>query len=131
MGVTADGNIVGEGGEKIINNTYKGYNLGGITLIAALDKTRSQRPGIQLSDGSMTTDHECIVLPMGKTQSGQRGAELISLRPMTRGTVAGIDKGGNVSSSVDGTSEHALIQNGIVWQNQAIIIYKPYKGNIL
>lgn len=131
MGVTSDSNIEGVGGEKMINNTYKGFELGGIRGIAVQYKRMSQRPGIPLRDGTMSNDHECIIVPMGRTSSGDRGVELIQLRPMVSGTVAGIDKGGNVASSVDGTSEHILLQNGIVCQNQIIKIYKPYIGNTI
>ena len=135
MGVTRDSNIVGEGGKKIINNTYAGYNLAGITLYVVKSKRMSGGPGLPLNDGTMTGDYLGYMLPMGKTQSGDNGAQLIQLRPVVNGTVAGIDKGGavgtHVSSSVDGTSEHMLWQNGVIYQNQPIIIYKPYLNNLI
>jgi hypothetical protein len=130
IGVTQNNNIVGEGGEKIINNTYKGYNLAGITLYVTEYGHMSQRPGLPLNDGTKTSDYDGLVIPMGNTVSGDPGIQLIQLRPMVRGTVAGIDKGGNVSSSVDGSSEHLLLQNGVVSQNQIMKIYRPYKNNL-
>jgi hypothetical protein len=132
MGVTADSNIEGVGDDKIINNTYKGVSLGGIRGIAIKYDRMGQRPGITLKDGRRTNDYECIVVPLGRTASGQRGIELLQLRPAVNGRVAGIDSGGNFSaSSVDGTSEHLLLQNGIINMNQVFKIYLPYIGQTL
>lgn len=116
MGATADKNIEGDGQNKGINDTYSYYELGGIRLIpkrwSALDP--SNRPGFPLPDGSMNTDWDAIAVPMGLTNNGNKGLELIQLRPSSKGTVAGIDMGGNISTSVDGSSTHYLFQNGIV-----------------
>ena len=131
MGVTQDSNIEGVGDEKFINHTYNGFKMAGIKFYAVEYKRLSQRPGMQLKDGTMSNEHDGIIVPLGMTQSGQRGIEMVQLRPMVQGTVAGIDKGGNVSSSVDGSSEHILLQNGIISQNQIFKIYKPIKGNTL
>ena len=131
MGVTQDSNIEGVGDEKFINHTYSGFKMAGIKFYAVEYKKLSQRPGMQLKDGTMSNEHDGIIVPLGMTQSGQRGIEMVQLRPMVQGTVAGIDKGGNVSSSVDGSSEHILLQNGIISQNQIFKIYKPIKGNTL
>lgn len=130
IGVTQNNNIVGEGGEKIINNTYKGYNLAGITLYVTEYAHMSQRPGLPLNDGTRTSDYDGLVIPLGNTVSGDPGIQLIQLRPMVRGTVAGIDKGGMISSSVDGSSEHLLLQNGVISQNQIMKIYRPYRNNL-
>lgn len=131
MGVTQDSNIEGEGDEKFINHTYGGFKLSGIKFYAVEYKNLSQRPGMPLKDGTRSNEHDGIIVPLGLTPGGQRGIEMIQLRPMVQGTVAGLDKGGNVSSSVDGSSEHILLQNGIISQNQVFKIYKPYKGNTL
>lgn len=131
MGVTADSNIEGEGGDKIINNTYRGYELGGVRGIAIKYKRFTEGPGIPLNDGTRTSDHRCLAIPLGKNNSGDRGVELLQLRPMVEGTVAGLDQGGNIASSVDGTSHHLLFQNGVVCENQVFEIYKPYIGNTL
>ena len=131
MGVTQNMNIIGEGGNKIMNNTYGGYNLAGITLYVTESKAMTQAAGLPLNDGTRTSDYMAYVLPLGNKNSGDSGAQLIQLRPVVNGTLAGIDKGGNVSSSVDGTSEHMLWQNGIIYQNQPIIIYKPYLNNLI
>ena len=72
-----------------------------------------------------------MVFPLGLTAGGERGIQLIQLRPMSKGTVAGIDKGGNMSNDVDGTTEHALIQIGVISQIQPFKIYRPYRNNLI
>jgi hypothetical protein len=128
MGVTMNANIEGTGAEKGINDTYSYYELGGIRMIvkrfAALASNR--RPALDLQDGSRSNDMDCIVVPIGKTESGQRGIELVQLRPMASGTVAGIDQGGNIATSVDGSSSHVLFQNGVISRIQPFLIYRPY-----
>lgn len=131
MGVTTDSNIIGVGNEKIINNTYKGYSLGGVTLYAHRHIAYQDRPGIDLIDGSKSNQWDGLIIPLGNTQTGRRGIELIQLRGMVQGKVQGIDAGGNISSDIDGSSEHVLIQNGVVSQIQPIILYKPWKNNRL
>lgn len=131
MGLTQNMNIIGEGSEKIMNNTYKGYNLAGMTLYVVESKHMSQRPGLPLNDGTKTSDYMGYVLPLGNTGGGSPGAQLIQLRPMVEGTVAGLDQGGNISSSVDGSSVHILWQNGVIYENQPILIYKPYTNNLI
>lgn len=131
FGVTQDANIIGEGNEKIVNNTYKGYTLGGTTLIAVESDALSRRPGITLKDGTKSNDWDAIALPLGISNTGTNMVELIQLRSMVRGTVAGINKGGQISHDIDGTSEHALIQIGVISMTQPIRIYRPYSGNTL
>ena len=130
MGVTADANIVGSGDDKMINNTYSGYTLGGIRLLVNRYAAYGHSPGVPLNDGTKSNEWDGVILPLGLTPSGQRGVELIQLRPMVRGKVAGIDQGGNVSNDIDGSSEHALIQNGIISQIQPIKLYRPYANNM-
>jgi len=130
MNVTQDQNIVGDGDNKIINNTYKGYSLGGITLVLVRSTAYARRPGIALKDGTKSNEWDGMMLPLGLTPAGDRGVQLIQLRPMSRGTVAGIDKGGNISHDVDGSTEHVLIQDGIISQVQPIKLYRPYQNNL-
>jgi len=131
LGVTKDVNIVGEGGQKIQNNTYLGYNLAGVTLYVHEYKSLTARPGLPLNDGTKSNDYDGLVIPMGKTASGDPGIQLIQLRPMVRGKLAGLDQGGNICSSVDGSSEHLLVQNGVVSQNKVFKIYRPYMNSLL
>lgn len=128
MGVTLDSNIEGSGSSKGIIDTYKYYELAGIRLIAMKEPSMIDRPGIHLPDGSKQNDWDTILLPLGQTGDGKNGVQLVQLRPSTRGTVAGIDLGGNIASSVDGSSTHVLFQNGIINQNKVYMLYKPYMG---
>jgi hypothetical protein len=128
MGVTMNSNIEGSGSNKGINDTYAYYELGGLKIIpkryAALATNR--RPGIDLQDGSRSNDWDCIAVPIGRTEMGERGIELVQLRPMAEGTVAGIDEGGNIATSVDGSSKHILFQNGVISRIQPFRIYRPF-----
>lgn len=130
MGVTIDSNIMGVGGEKIINNTYAGYELGGLRLLAHSSRAMEGRPGIVLKDGTRSNEWDAVGYPLGLTEGGSRGVELIQLRGITRGRVQGIDAGGNIATEIDGSSEHALIQVGVVSLIQPIKIGRPWKGNL-
>lgn len=131
MGVTADQNIVGEGAAKGIVDTYSFYELGGIRILAERYEAFSNRPGIPLKDGSKTNDWDCYLIPLGQTMGGRNGVELVQLRPAVNGTVAGINEGGDVASSVDGTHKHMLWQIGVISQIQPVRLYRPYKNNTL
>ena len=127
LGKTQNNNIEGTGADKGVIDTYKFYELGGIRIIAMLEPTMSKdRPGERLADGTKHNEWDCILLPLKATNQGNNGVELIQLRPMASGTVAGIDEGGNIASSVDGSSKHILFQNGIINQNQVFWMKRPY-----
>lgn len=126
MGVTQNGNIEGTGASKGIVDTYRFYELGGIRLIAMKEPSMSSRAGIPLADGTRHNSYDVILLPLGLTSDGTNGVQLVQLREPTRGTVAGIDLGGNIASSVDGSSVHILFQNGIINQNKVFYLRKPY-----
>jgi len=128
LGTTVDSNIVGSGASKGFIDTYSFYELGGIRLIAFKEPSMSLRPGIKLADGSHHNDMDTIVLPLGLTSDGKNGVQLIQLRPMKEGIVAGIDEGGKIASSVDGSSKHVLFQNGIINQNKVFFLRRPYVG---
>ncbi len=130
MGVTQDANIVGVGDNKIINNTYKGYTIGGMTILAHKWKGLDGNPGKILADGSRTNQWDAIGIPLGLTTGGARGIELVQLRGLVKGRVQGIDAGGNIATEIDGSSEHALIQNGVISQVQPIKVGRPWKGNL-
>jgi hypothetical protein len=121
-------NITGEGAEKGVIDTYAFYELDGIRIIPKrYSAWRShRRPGKVLSDGTRNNEWDCIALPLGIGESGNQNYELVQLRPMAKGTVAGIDQGGNIASSVDGTQTHVLFQNGIIARGQTFMIYRPF-----
>ena len=83
-----------------------------------------------LKDGTKANEWDGMMLPLGLTSAGDRGIQLMQLRPMSRGKVAGIDAGGNISNDVDGSTEHVLLQNGVISQIQPIKLYRPYKNNL-
>lgn len=127
FGKTADSNIEETGGAKGIVDTYSFYEFAGIRLIAERYDAFSRRPGILLKDGTRTNEWDGIIIPIGQTNGGRNGVELVQLRPAVRGTVAGINEGGQVASSVDGTHNDMLWQIGVISQIQPIKLFKPYK----
>ena len=130
MGVTMDSNILGDGSGKIINNTYAGYELGGLRILAHQSRALEGRPGKKLKDGTKSNEWDAIGIPLGLTEGGARGIELIQLRGLVRGRVSGIDAGGEIATEIDGSSEHALVQVGVISQIQPIKIGRPWKGNL-
>ena len=131
MGVTQDNNIEGAGGQKIINNTYAGYEFGGLRILAHKSNAYDGRPGKLLKDGTRSNEWDTIAVPLGLTTGGQRGIELVQLRPMQQGKVAGIDSGlDNIATEIDGSSHHVLLQNGIISQQQVIKIGRNWASNL-
>lgn len=130
-GVTLNQNIVGDGATKGMIDTYAFYELAGLRLIVDRNESLAQRPGIPLKDGSKTNEWDTIVLPLGQTNGGRNGVEIVTLRPAVNGTVAGINEGGDVASSVDGSHKHMLWQIGVISQIQPIKIFRPYKNNTI
>jgi len=130
MGVTQNNNLVGDGADKGMIDTYAFYEVDGLRVIPKRSSSLNSRirPGIRLSDGTYSNDHDVILIPLGKTTGGNRGVELVQLRPMSKGTVAGIDMGGNIASSVDGSQEHILFQNGVISRIQPFKMYRPYQS---
>jgi len=128
FGLTMNNNIVGDGASKGIIDSYSFYEIDGLRLIIKRSPwfTQQRRPGMPLSDGTYTNEWDGLVVPLGLSIGGNRnGIELIQLRPASRGTVAGIDAGGNIASSVDGSQEHILFQNGVISVIQPIRLYRP------
>jgi hypothetical protein len=122
MGKTQNNNIEGTGSEKGINDTYAYYEVGGIRIVPMKEPSMRNRPRMIDEYGSYNNDMDVILLPLGLTNGGKNGVQLVQLRPMSRGTVAGIDEGGNIASSIDGSSTHVLFQNGIINQNKVIFL---------
>lgn len=127
LGLTQNSNIVGDGASKGIIDSYAFYELDGIRLIPVRSSWFSQqrRPGLMMDDGTYSNEWDGMIMPIGFNQEGKPMVELVQLRPMTRGTVAGIDMGGNIASSVDGSQTHVLFQIGVISAIQPFRIYKP------
>jgi len=126
LGTTMNSNIVGDGASKGMIDTYAFYEFGGIRLIPMKEPSMTLRPAIKLADGSDHNDMDVILVPLGLASDGSNGVQLVQLRPQSEGVVAGIDKGGNIASSVDGSSKHVLFQNGIINQNKIFYLKKPF-----
>lgn len=125
-------NMQWKNGEKQgIIDTYSYYEFAGIRIILLESNHFANKAGIQLNDGSRTNEWMGYVVPLGNTKSGQVGVTLCQLRPSVKGTVAGIDKGGNIASSVDGTHTHMLWQNGVISLNQVSLIYRPWNSSTI
>ena len=123
LGKTQDNNIEGTGAGKGFVDTYGFYELDGIRLIPMKEPSMRDRPRQQDAYGKYSNDMDVILLPLGLTTGQNNGVQLVQLRPMAKGTVAGIDSEGNIaSSSVDGGSTHILFQNGIINQNKVIFL---------
>jgi hypothetical protein len=118
-------------GNRGIVDTYNFYEFAGIRVIFLETRRFDERAGMVLSDGSKTNEWEGFVIPLGNTNSGQDGITLVQLRPTVTGTVAGIDKGGNIASSVDGTHTHMLWQNGVICMNQVFRIFRPWSNRVI
>jgi hypothetical protein len=60
------------------------------------------------------------------TDEGEKSVELIQLRPPVQGTVNGMNKGGEMATSVDGASKHLLVQSGIISRVKIQRMFRPY-----
>lgn len=129
LGITQNQNIVGDGASKGINNTYAYYEIGGIRIIPKHFRwfDSEDRPHKNLPDGTRKGQYDAIFVPIGQTEGGDKGVELIQLRPPKTGTVSGIDKGGEMATSVDGSHKHFLFQTGIVSRNKVMRMFRPYR----
>jgi hypothetical protein len=125
--VTQNNNIEGSGSEKGINMDYAYYQYGDVRIIPKRLRWFDSvaRPSKYLSDGTSKGSWDGFVVPLGMTENGDKGIELVQLRPPKSGTVSGIDKGGEMASSVDGSSKHVLVQSGIISRHKIYRIFRP------
>lgn len=125
-------NMVYKRGEQSgIIDTYNYYEFSGIRLVLLESDHFKNRAGIPLNDGSRSNEWMGYIIPTGNTPAGQQGQTICTLRPSVKGMVAGIDKGGNIASSVDGTHVHMLWQVGIISLNTPFIIERPWNPNTI
>lgn len=127
--VTQNNNIEGTGSEKGVNNTYSYYEVNGVRVIPKKYRyfDNISRPSMYLPDGSRRGSWDGIFVPIGQTSGGDTGIELIQLRPMKKGSVDGINVGGSMATSVDGTSVHVLFQTGVISRNKISRIFRYSK----
>jgi len=77
LGATQDNNITGDGDDKVLNDTYKGYSFGGLTIYFQRATYMQERPSITLKDGTRANEWDSILVPLGLTEGGDRGIQLI------------------------------------------------------
>jgi len=124
---TQNNNVVGDGSEKGVVNDYSFYEFGGVRII--LENYRyfdaDDRPSMYLPDGTKKSSYDGLILPLGLDENGNNQIELIQLRPMKKGSVSGIDKGGEMATSIDGTNTHILFQTGIISRAKINRVFRP------
>lgn len=126
--VTQNNNVVGDGSSKGINMDYDYYEIGGVRIIPKMYRwfDSLDRPNKYLSDGTQKGSWDGYLVPMGMTDEGENGVELVQLRPPKSGSINGINVGGEMATSVDGTSKHVLVQSGIISRVKIQRIFRPY-----
>jgi hypothetical protein len=65
---------------------------------------------------------------MEMTDEGENGVELTQLRPPKSGVIDGINVGGSMATSVDGSSKHVLVQSGIISRAKIQRVFRPYNS---
>lgn len=124
---THNNNVVGDGAEKGVNNTYSYYEFGGVRIIPKRYRwfDSEGRPTMYLPDGTKRSSHDGIFVPLGLDSNGNNLIELVQLRPMKTGSVHGIDQGGdNMATSIDGSHKHVLFQTGIISRAKIARIFR-------
>ena len=125
--VTQNNNVEGDGNEKGVNMNYKYFEFGDVRII--LKRYRffdsEERPSFYLPDGTKRSSYDGLFLPLGLDENGNNQVELIQLRPMKTGTVNGIDEGGKMATSIDGSHKHVLFQTGIVSRAKISRVFRP------
>jgi len=113
---TQNNNVMGEGSAKGVNNNYAYYEFNGVRIVPKKWRwfDSDARPSRYLDDGTRKSSWDGIFVPLGKTSGGDNSVDLVQLRSMSMGEVNGIDKGGKMATSVDGTHVHVLFQTGII-----------------
>lgn len=127
--VTQNNNVEGSGSEKGVNNDYAYYELGGVRIIPKRYRffDNIDRPTVYLPDGTRRTSWDAVFVPLGMTAGGDTGIELVQLRPPKKGEVNGIDVGGKMASSVDGSTMHVLVQSGVISRVKISRVFRNYK----
>lgn len=124
---TMNNNVEGTGADKGVNNSYSYYEFGGVRIVPKRYRwfDSEGRPTMYLPDGSKRSSSDAVFIPLGMDSNGNNQIELIQLRPMKTGTVSGIDKGGEMATSIDGSHKHVLFQTGIISRCKIARIFRP------
>lgn len=135
LGITSAPQIVeGSGSTKGINNNFTFYEMGNVRFYPVQHKyfDDPSRPSNKLGDGTFAESHRLIFTSLGNADLGSPNIQLLQLgdRGFKKGTIGGIDKGGDgMVSSVDGTHTHVLCETGIAVLNMFGVAecYVPFK----
>ena len=129
--VTQNNNVEGTGAEKGVNNSYSFIEYNGVRFIFKKQRffDAEYRPSVDLGDGTRRSSHDAIFIPLGVDDNGNNGIEMVALRGLKKGTVKGIDAGGDIASSVDGSHTHILFQAGVICRNKIARAFKPMPVN--
>lgn len=124
---TQNMNIEGTGASKGIVDTLAYYELDGVRLYFNHSRffDAQSRPSMDLPDGTKRSSHDAIFVPLGFDEHGNNGIELVALRGVKKGTVKGIDAGGDMASSIDGSHTHLLFQSGVICRHKISRAFKP------
>ena len=124
---TLNNNVEGNNSDKGVNMNYSYFELGDVRIIPKRYRYFDSpgRPSTYLADGSKRSSHDGLLLPCGLNEHGENQVELIQLRPMKTGTVSGMDKGGEMATSVDGSSKYVLFQTGGVFRTKIGRVFRP------
>lgn len=124
---TQNNNVEGSGSEKGVNMDYGYFEYGGVRIVPKRYRffDSIERPSLYLPDGTRRSSYDGILLPLGLDENGNNQVELIQLRPMKTGVVSGIDKGGDMATSIDGSHKHVLFQTGIISRAKITRIFRP------
>lgn len=125
---TQDNNVEGMGADKGVNMDYSWYEIGGVRIYVRKYRyfDSAKRPNKQLTDGTSKGSWDGVLVPLGLTDEGENGVELVQLRPPKSGQVDGINVGGSMATSVDGSSRHVLVQSGVISRVKIQRIFRPY-----
>ena len=129
----SDAIVEGSGSGKGINHTYSFYEWNNIRIYPVWHKffDDPSRPKLVTRDGSWAESGRAIFVSLGKADVGTNNVELLTLgnRSFLMGTVSGIDKGGDMKTSVDGSHTHVLSETGIKCANMYGVaeMWKPVR----
>ncbi len=125
---TQNNNVVGDGENKGVNNDYDYYEIGGVRILPKRYRyfDSVERPNKYLSDGTSKGSWDGILVPLAQMDNGDNAVELIQLRPPKSGTINGINVGGEMATSVDGSSKHVLVQSGVISRVKIQRMFRPY-----
>ncbi|MFA5432262.1 MAG: hypothetical protein WC319_05245 [Candidatus Paceibacterota bacterium] len=125
--------IEGDGSAKGINMSYSFYEWNNVRIYPVWHKyfDDPSRPRLITKDGSSAESGRAIFVSLGRADVGSNNVELLTLgnRSFLMGTVAGIDKGGDMKTSVDGSHTHVLSETGIKCANMYGVaeMWKPVR----